>query len=136
MMGTKPAGMSKRNRGVSIEFVDEFASGDAVDDGKLFDEPPPLTNPIKGEFIQRCSGFNTSSFDQGAVCGGPPSEPCFNRSRCQAEGGPKIYVYDQEVCVSNDGWNIQPQPSDNLFVADVIVLCIKPSFFAETQSRK
>lgn len=89
-----------RNLDVRVEFIDEFATaqGVDVDDGRLFEEPPRMTNPVPEKWVQRCSRFNGSDFEHGAHCGGPPSAPCLERSRCHAEGGPKIYVYDQEVC--------------------------------------
>lgn len=106
-VGTKDRKLAKRGGpiGITMEIVDVAGEGDVVvDDGKPFDEPPPLTN-MKSEWVQRCLSFNESNFEQGAVCGGPLSEPCFERSRCETgEGGatmvPKIYVYDQEV-----GWH-------------------------------
>lgn len=86
--------------GVRVEFVDEFARADIdIDDGRLFDEPPRLASPVPDKWVQRCSRFNESDFEHGADCGGPMSEPCFEWSRCQAGGGSKIYVYDQEVCI-------------------------------------
>lgn len=73
-----------------------------VDIEMLFDEPPPLTNPVPDAWVQRCSNLNASSFAHGATCGSPLTEPCFERGRCETGGGgvllPKIYVYDQEVC--------------------------------------
>lgn len=75
------------------------------DDGKPFAEPPPLTNPVPDVWVQRCSRFNaTGLFARGANCGLPLSEPCFDRGRCQAEGGPKVYVYDKEVGGWVGGW--------------------------------
>lgn len=89
----------RRNLDVRLEFVDEIAQHDSE---RPFDEPPVLANPVPADSVQRCSGFHESNnFDRGAVCGGPLSEPCFERRRCETgDGGamaPKIYVYDQEV---------------------------------------
>lgn len=82
-----------------VEVVGEFAAAvTAVDNGRPFDEPPSLTNVIPDEWVHRCSSFDKSCFEHGAgCCGRPFSGPCFDWTRCQAEGGPKIYVYDQEV---------------------------------------
>lgn len=54
-----------------------------------------MISGAKPEEINRCSGFDLSSFDIGRECGAPLSSPCFDLSRCV--NGPSIYVYDYEV---------------------------------------
>lgn len=92
---------SSRKLDVTIGFGEEtgrpLVEGD---DGVLFDEPPVLRNPIKDEWVQRCSSLEnvTAAFAHGSVCGPPLTEPCFDHSRCGSiTSRPKIYVYDQEV---------------------------------------
>lgn len=98
---------SSRKLDVSIGFSEGSGSSPLVegDDGLLFDEPPVLRNPIKDEWVQRCSNFNNATaFTHGSVCGPPLAEPCFDHSRCgSVTSRPKIYVYDQEVSGDEEG---------------------------------
>lgn len=66
-------------------------------------EEPPSIAHILGRNIDRCSRWDATEMitSGGTNCGSPISEPCFDRSRCQSEGGTKIYVFDQEV-----GWRV------------------------------
>ena len=65
-------------------------------------EPPSIAHILERN-VDRCRWDATEIAGAGASCGPPLSEPCFDRSRCQAAGGPKIYVFDQEVCGSVGG---------------------------------
>ncbi|CAM9963910.1 unnamed protein product [Ectocarpus sp. 4 AP-2014] len=114
------AGSSRsRKLDVTIGFSEEtgrpLVEGD---DGVLFDEPPVLRQPIKDEWVQRCSNLEnaTAAFAHGSVCGPPLSEPCFDHSRCVASTRPMIYVYDQECSLAdsnklriNDHTNLDKQ---------------------------
>eukprot|EP00752_Nemacystus_decipiens_P005375 g4875.t1 len=98
-------GNTRRSLDVRLELADEAERHD----GRLFDEPPAMANPVPDDVVQRCSRFHESNFELGAVCGGPLTEPCFERERCETgEGGatvPKIYVYDRE-CSLTDSYQL------------------------------
>lgn len=88
-----------RHLEVTLDLSEEGA--EEVDDGLPIDEPPVLSLPMPDKWVQRCSNFQEVNFQNGADCGAPLSEPCFDGSCLGGAAGDaplaKIYVYDQEV---------------------------------------